>query len=148
AVTATMGDRFVLVRADSHQGRLNAGRTAIRNTGSEGEMRREMAGAVRQVIEGVDEHRKIAPTQEEAEYILQAADLVTLARTGVEFDTRGELVDAHAPEMPTRFAKQLTQLMRGAIAVGMERPRALALAIRCARDSMPPLRLEILKDLA
>jgi hypothetical protein len=30
----------------------------------------------------------------------------------------------------------------------MSRKRALALAIRCARDSFPPLRLEILLDLA
>ena len=29
------------------------------------------------------------------------------------------MVDAHAPEMPTRFAKQLTQLMRGALSLGM-----------------------------
>jgi hypothetical protein len=41
----------------------------------------------------------------------------------------------HAPEMPTRFAKQLTQIIRGGVAVGMSRKRAMKLAIRCARDS-------------
>jgi DNA-binding transcriptional ArsR family regulator len=50
--------------------------------------------------------------------------------------------------MPTRFAKQLSQIVRGCVAVGMSRKRALALAIRCARDSIPPLRLEILLDVA
>ena len=50
--------------------------------------------------------------------------------------------------MPTRFAKQLTQVVRGAVAIGIERPAALRLAIRCARDSMPPLRLAILDDVA
>jgi DNA-binding transcriptional ArsR family regulator len=45
-------------------------------------------------------------------------------------------------------AKQLTQIVRGCLAVGMSRKRALALAIRCARDSIPPLRLEILLDVA
>ena len=50
--------------------------------------------------------------------------------------------------MPTRFVKQLTQIVRGAVAIGMDRADAMRLAIRCARDSMPPLRLEILKDLA
>jgi hypothetical protein len=73
---------------------------------------------------------------------------VTKARTAVERDYRGEVIDAHAPEMPTRFAKQLTQMMRGGIAIGMTRERAMQLAIRCARDSIPPLRLEILLDLA
>jgi hypothetical protein len=40
--------------------------------------------------------------------ILETANLVTLSRTGVEFDYRGEMIDAHAPEMPTHLAKQLT----------------------------------------
>jgi hypothetical protein len=48
--------------------------------------------------------------------------------------------------MPTRFAKQLAQLMRGAMAIGMSREQAMRLAVRCARDSMPPLRLDILLD--
>ena len=39
-------------------------------------------------------------------------------RTGVELDYRGDVVDAHDPEMPTRLAKQLTQIMRGAVAIG------------------------------
>ena len=67
--------------------------------------------------------------------ILQAANIVTLARTGVEIDYRGDIIDAHMPEMPTRFAKQLTQIMRGALAIGMLRQEAKTLVIRCARDS-------------
>ena len=50
--------------------------------------------------------------------------------------------------MPTRFAKQLSQVVRGAVAIGMDRAQALRFAIRCARDSMPPLRLAIIPDLA
>lgn len=146
--SAAMGDRFVLIRTNSHQGRMAAGRRAIRNTGSEVSMREEMAEAVRRLINDVNPDQETTLTDDEAERILEAADLVTLARTAVEFDGRGEVTDAHAPEMPTRFAKQLTQLMRGAIAIGVPRQSALALAIRCAKDSMPPLRLEILQDLA
>ena len=73
---------------------------------------------------------------------------MTLARTSVDYDYRGDVIDAHAPEMPTRFAKQLVQIVRGAVAIGMDRADALRLAIRCARDSMPPLRLAIIDDLA
>jgi hypothetical protein len=36
--------------------------------------------------------------------------------------------------------------MRGACAIGVDRAQALRLALRCARDSMPPLRLAILED--
>jgi hypothetical protein len=80
--------------------------------------------------------------------LLAVADIVTLARTGVDYDYRGDVIDSHAPEMPTRFAKQLAQLMRGALALGMSRAEALRLAMRCARDSVPPLRLAILLDVA
>lgn len=147
AVIASMGDRFVLVRVDSTTGRVAAGRKAIGNTGVEAQMRAELASAVAGVIAGV-ETTGTTLTDEETGIVLAAADLVTLARTGVEYDYRGDVIDAHAPEMPTRFAKELTQIIRGAVAIGIPRHEALGLAIRCARDSMPPLRLKLIDDLA
>jgi hypothetical protein len=146
-VIASMGDRFVLVRVDSTNGRVAAGRQAIGNTGTEIQMRAELAEAVAGVLAGM-ETTGITVTDEETNLLLAAADLVTLARTGVEYDYRGDVIDAHAPEMPTRFAKELTQIIRGAVAIGMDRQKALRLAIRCARDSMPPLRLKVIDDLA
>lgn len=147
AVVAAMGDRFVLVRVDSRHGRQAAGRQAIGNTGSEPLMRQELADAASGVIAGMSTVA-VALTETETSRLLAAADLVTLARTGVEYDYRGDVVDAHAPEMPTRFAKQLAQVVRGSVAIGMTRERAMKLAIRCARDSMPPLRLAIIDALA
>jgi hypothetical protein len=146
AVVASMGDRFVLVRIDSTSGRMIAGRRAIGNTGDETRMRTELAEAVGKVIAAMTAPHRV--TDQETEILLAAADLVTLARTGVEYDYRGDVIDAHAPEMPTRFAKQLTQVVRGGVAIGMDRKAALQLAVRCARDSMPPLRLAIIDDLA
>ena len=147
AVIATMGDRFVLLRMDSTTERINAGRRAIANTGSEEKMRAELATAVADVLAGAS-RSGIELDDEETGTLLAAADLVTLARTGVEFNYRGDVIDAHAPEMPTRFAKQLAQVVRGGVAVGMRREDAMRLAIRCARDSMPPIRLAILDYLA
>jgi len=147
ACIASMGDRFVLVRMDSTKGRQAAGRKAIGNTGSEIAMRAELAAAVAGVLAGMDPV-PITVTDAETDVLLAAADLVTLARTGVEYDYRGDVIDAHAPEMPTRFAKQLAQVVRGGVAIGMDRADALRLAIRCGRDSMPPLRLAIIDDLA
>ena len=146
-VIASMGDRFVLLRMDSTSGRHAAGRQAIGNTGSEITMRAELAEDVAGVLAGM-QLVPITTTDEENEALLAAADLVTLARTGVEYDYRGDVIDAHAPEMPTRFAKQLAQVVRGGVSIGMTRTDALQLAIRCARDSMPPLRLAIVDDLA
>jgi DNA-binding transcriptional ArsR family regulator len=147
AVIATMGDRFVLLRMDSTKERTCAGRRAISNTGSEDKMRAELSTAVAVVLAGAS-LSAIEPTQAETDTLLAAADLVTLARTAVEYDHRGNVVDAHAPEMPTRFAKQLAQVVRGGVAVGMGREAAIRLAVRCARDSMPPMRLAILDYLA
>ena len=146
-VIASMGDRFVLIRVDSTSGRVAAGRKAIGNTGVEAQMRADLAGAVAGVIAGMETTATVL-TDEETDIVLAAADLVTLARTGVEYDYRGDVIDAHAPEMPTRFAKELTQIIRGAVAIGIPRQEALRLAIRCARDSMPPLRLKAIDDLA
>jgi hypothetical protein len=148
-VTAAMGDRFVLVRMDSngHDIRQSAGRKAIGNTGQEIKMRQDLSYAAGKVIE--DMREDVGDLEEhEIDQLLAAADLVTLARTGVDFDYRGYVIDAHAAEMPTRFAKQLTQIVRGGVAIGLDRSEALDLAIKCARDSMPPLRLAIIDDLA
>ena len=131
-VVATMGDRFVLLRTDSTRHRLEAGRQAIANIGSETEMRAELAKAVGGVIAGMSAE-PITLTATETDVLLAAANLATHARTGVETDYRGDVVDAHAPEMPTRFAKQLGQVVRGAVAIGMSRKDGMRLALRCAR---------------
>lgn len=145
---AAMGDRWVLLRVDSTQNRLTKGRRAIDNTGGETDMREELAKLAGYVIASVDPESPPQLTDAEKQRILAAADLVTLARTAVDHDYRGDVIDAHAPEAPTRFAKQLGQVARGAMAIGLGRDAALRLAIRCARDSMPPLRLAIVDDLA
>ncbi len=146
-VIAAMGDRFVIVRMDSHDGRQAAGRRAIGNTGHEERMRSELAAAAAGVLAGMATTAEDL-TEAETDRLLAAADVVTLARTGVDYDYRGDVIDAHAPEMPTRFAKQLAQVVRGAVAIGADRASALRLAIRVARDSLPPLRLAILDDVA
>ena len=149
SVVASMGDRFVCLRINSKSeiGRKSSGITSIRNTGTEAQMREELAKAVGGVIANMSTDN-VELTEDEIEKLLDVADIVTMARTAVEHDYRGDVIDAHAPEMPTRFAKQLTQIIRGGVAIGMSRKRAMALAIRCARDSVPPLRLTILLDIA
>jgi hypothetical protein len=147
AVVATMGDRFALLRLRTSAGRRQAGRGAIRNTGDETEMRRELAAAVGALVEHMDPtlHQL---TDAEVDQIVKAADLVTLARSAVERDYRGEIEFAHDPEAPTRFAKQLVQLLRGAISIGVTPAEAMRLVRRCACDSIPPLRRDILLDVA
>jgi len=146
AVISSMGDRFVLIRIDSTENRREAGLQALKNVSHEKTMRAELAGAVQAALNAVPEDAPIALTDEEMSDLLDLADIVTLARTAVERDFQGNVVQAHAPEMPTRFLKQIGQIMRGGIALGMDRAEALDVAIRCAGDSMPPLRLAVLGD--
>ena len=147
AVIAAMGDRFVIIRADSSSGRAKSATKAIRNTGSETNMRKELAHSAGALITHASKSEYIL-TDDQITQLIKAADIVTAARTGVERDYRGEVIDAHALEMPTRFAKQLGQLVRGAVAIGATVEHGMRLAIRCARDSIPPLRCEILLDIA
>jgi hypothetical protein len=148
AVISVMGDRFVSIRSNSTVGRSKAGRQAIHNTGSETTMRAELAAAVGGLISHIDTGQTWQLQDDEIERLIKAADIVTYARTAVERDYRGDIIDSHAPEMPTRFAKQLAQMVRGGLALGMNRATVLQLALRCARDSIPQLRLEILLELA
>jgi hypothetical protein len=147
SVIAAMGDRFVIIRADSSSGRKKSASKAIRNTGSEIQMRKELAQVAGALIEHINK-KEYALSDDQIDQLIKAADIVTAARTGVERDYRGEVIDAHALEMPTRFAKQLGQLVRGAVAIGMPVENAMRLALRCAHDSIPPLRAEILVDIA
>jgi hypothetical protein len=149
SVVASMGDRFVNIRIDSEKQNIRkaSGLQSIRNTGSEVTMRKELADAVGGVIAGANTD-DMPLTEEENLKLLDAANIVTMARTAVEHDYKGDVIDSHAPEMPTRFVKQLAQMVRGGVAIGMTRDRAMRLAIRCAKDSIPPLRIEILLDIA
>jgi hypothetical protein len=149
SVVSMMGDRFVLVRIASKENRRAAGLQALRNVNHETTMRAELSTAVGKLLSTVDTSpRTVALNDSEMSDILDLADIVTLARTAVERDYQGEVVQAHAPEMPTRFAKQLAQVARGGLALGMPRARALQVAVRCAGDTMPPMRLAVLLDVA
>ena len=101
-------------------------------------MRIELAQAVGALIANAstDEYQL---EDDEMERLVNAANVVTWARTGVERDYRGDVILDHDPEAPTRFVKQLVQLVRGAVAISKQPKEALTLALRCARDSLPPL---------
>jgi hypothetical protein len=148
-VISAMGDRFILVRLDSKitSHRRAAGRQAMANVDHEGEMRAELSAAVGALMDAADTD---VPALDAADVtaLLGLADIVTRARTPVERDYRGDPVYAHEPEMPTRFAKELVQIQRGAMALGMTGARPRELAVRCARDSMLPLRRRCLGAVA
>jgi hypothetical protein len=151
-VVSTMGDRFALVRLRSDDGnRRQAGLQAMANVGEERKMRSALAEATRKLLEplaALGAEPEPGPSKAEMEALLGLADLVTRARTPVERDYQGSPAFAHALEMPTRFAKQLVQLARGGLLLGLGHDTALGVAARCCRDTMPPLRRIVLADVA
>ena len=150
SVVSEMGDRFVLLRLDSTdmQTRLASGQQAIDNIAHESEYRKQLSGGVRALLECADAADAPTLTDSERRRILEAANVATYARTAVETDFKGNVVDAHAPEGPARLTKQLTQLFRGLYVVGVPRKMAMRLVLRCARDCIPPMRLQVLEYLA
>jgi hypothetical protein len=149
SVVAQMGDRFLLVRFDTTHGRESAFRQAMKNAGQEKQMRRELAEIVGTLLTAVDP--VTAPpadlSEEQVTRLFNMANVVTRARTAVEQSYQLEVIEPHDPEMPTRLGKQLFQMVRGAVALGLTKADALALASRCARDSIPPMRLLVLEAL-
>lgn len=149
-VIATMGDRFVTPRfhGGNRDHRRAAGRQAMRNVNSEAEMRNQLSVAVSRLLDAVDPTSRITLSPADSDALLDVADLVTRCRTAVERDWKGNPAFAHGLEMPTRFAKQLVQLVQGGVALGMSREAAMHVALRAAHDSVPPLRCKVLLDIA
>ena len=143
-----MGDRFALVRPDSVAHRRVAGKQAMANVNHEAAMRAELSDVVARLLASADTATRITLTDGETDALLDMADLVTRARTAVERDYQGNPAFAHALEMPTRFAKQLVGIVQGGLSLGMTRDYAMGAAVRCAADSMPPLRRRVLGDIA
>lgn len=148
-VIGQMGDRFAVLRLDSWDNREEACKQSLMNGGVERQMREELSFAARAVLQSVQ--RGVIPERRDADIIpiSKAANAATMARSTVTRDARGNLEDVEAPEMPTRFVKQLSMLLHGAKAIGLSPEKALSLTMRVARDSItPPLRLAVLQQLA
>ena len=98
-------------------------------------MRAEMAEAVGGLI-GQYRPEPTLSYEEEIETHSRAADIVTFARTGVELDYRGDVIEPR-PRDADPFAKQLDAMFRGGRWRSAWPGNACALALRCARDSIP-----------
>ena len=147
---AAMGDRFTVVRINSRDMdfRLAAGRQAMANLGLEKDKDWELREATRMVLDRTGPHQKPQPLPLELyEVILQACNIASTARTPTEHDYRGKTTYSHDPEAPTRLPKSLTQMIQGALNIGLNLPTAFNMAMRCIRDSIPPIRLECLQHM-
>jgi Domain of unknown function (DUF3854) len=147
AVIAVMGDRFILVRLDDDE-RVAGVRAAIGATGSKREARAKIAAAAAGLLGHDPDHDPLEATDADLDQLADLADFVTMARSPVARDYKGEIELVLDPEGPYRFAQQLITLWRACGLLGLDREQAWEVAHRVARDSMPRLRWRTIDALA
>ena len=142
-----LGDRYLKFRFHV-QDTEPAVRRAAANSGSELEMRKELASTVRKFLGGLVVPMEFPKPPEDE--IVRIATFCATMRTPVARDRNHELVQQPRPEVATRLVKQFSQLivslavLRGRTAAT---PEDLLTAWRVAADTAPPDRLRVFRAL-
>ena len=153
AVHTVLGERFVLYRPAT-EGRQDIARKALRNTGTEAQMRKELAATVEGFMAslGKVEERTVGIAPEIEDAIVILADLTAKGRAGVPRDGYERRIQYQPePETPARLAKQFTSLgralaiIRDKAAVG---PDEVVVLRKVAVDSMIQQRVKVVRALA
>jgi hypothetical protein len=145
-VIAQMGDRFLLIRLNDDEPEDGA-LAALDGAGQEEEARQALAAAAAGLLGHPPEHPPLDATPQDKRRLAKLANFVTLARSPVARDYRGEIELVMDREAPYRFVKQLYGLWRACGLLGMDREQAWEVAARVARDSLPKLRWRVLEAL-
>lgn len=140
-VVATMGERFLLYRLEAIDPQRQA-RQALKNTGKERQLRRELADAVQGLFRGLPLPDEPPPlNDQETAGLVALASLSAHARSGVERDGRTREVELILdPEAPARLAQSLRRLFGGMVAIGLPPAEAWPYVTKVGLDCMPKLR--------
>jgi hypothetical protein len=147
AVMSQMGDRFLLYRLASVERDAQIDRSLTRGGGAK--MRKELARSVCGFFAGLDAEREPRTLQRtDIERLKVLALFATAVRSAVERDgyTRDiELV----PDMeaPARLGNQLRGILDGLDVIGVDRHEAWPIVAKAAVDSVPSLRLKVIRSL-
>lgn len=145
AVMGAMGERFTLYRLPEVDANVQA-REALKHAGRERAMRAELAQAARNVVANLTEPR--SRSDEETDQLISLATLVVRARSAVERDGYSREIElVPGPEAPTRLVIVLARLLDGLDAIGCPRDQALRVVTKAAYDSVPALRLDVMRIL-
>ena len=126
AFLAVMGERFVLYRMPEVS-RPEIARRSLARRGREQELRERIVSLVAEFLARFRKVGYLELPDRFTEPLITLADIVTRARSGVARDhqTR-DILYLPEPEAPTRFAKQIAQLMAAAIKIGVPEERGVA----------------------
>jgi len=148
AVMGSLGERFVLFRLPDFDQDAQA-RRALEHLGSERRMRDELAAAVRVALDVVDQDALVAtPDAALREELVKLSTLAVRCRSDVERDGYSrEITLIPEAEAPARLALVLLRLWNGLLAIGANEATTRHLVTKCALDSMPQLRRQVLEEL-
>jgi hypothetical protein len=140
SVSAGLGERNLLCRLNGgHAGQLQM---ALRHAGAETPvMRTQLADAVRRLF-STTFHEPEPLSDDEIASLERAVEIVIRLRGHVNRDWRTrEIESVHAPEGPARLTLALERLRAGLCGIGLNKIKALDVAIRVAFDTAPPARV-------
>lgn len=144
AFIAVMGERFVLYRMPEVTRPEIARRSLVRR-GNEDELRERIVSLVAGFLAQYRDVGYLPLPDRFTEPLIALADIVTRARSGVARDWKTrDILYLPEPEAPTRFAKQIAQLMAAMIRIGVSEDRAWRLARKVGWDSVPAVRSAVI----
>ena len=147
AVIAAMGDRFLLSRPEASDRDEQSASALGLDFEQVAQMRKELDAVVAGLFH-THLPKPVPLNDAEKKRIGALADIVTHARSAVIRDGyKQEIQLVPEPEAPARFAKALAQLKGGIESVGAEPEQTWRIVSQTAFDSMPTLRLKVIRIL-
>jgi hypothetical protein len=148
AFLSVTGERFLLYRMPDVPRSAITRRAMLRRAG-EAELRERIRSTVAGFLEQFNGVGRLDLPERYTEPLVALADMVTRARSGVarDWQTR-DMLYLPQPEAPTRFAKQVAQLMAAMLAIGVDADESWRLARKIGWDSVPAARYQVIGLLA
>ena len=145
AVMGAMGERFTFYRLPEVNARIQA-RRALGHSGREKQMREQLQDVAHETLAHLAVPRE--RTEDEENLLIDLATFIVRARSAVERDGYSRDIElVPGPEAPTRLVIMLDRLLAGLDAIGCERELAIRHVQKVAYDSIPALRLAVLRAL-
>jgi hypothetical protein len=147
AVVAAMGERFIMYRLPViNEDKLAA--MALDHQGKETLMRQQLSAGVSGLFSGLSLAEPPSLDAPERKRLIALATLACRSRSAVERDGHTREVELIPdPEAPGRLALALSRLLAGVVAIGASREDAWRVVSKVALDSMPALRLRVIRML-
>lgn len=148
-VISELGDRFLLLRMNlDSETRATVARQSHANEDDSSPMRQQLRAAADHLLSsaGRNFNKEIFDVDADrvTDELVKLSLLTSWARSGTEYNSRGDPVEAYPAESPARIVRQFKSLFRGCRIIGLEVGPALHIVRRVAYDCIPLARRRVL----